>query len=73
VDVRDFLALEQREILNGCHILFSRVFPVGAANPHLHPLWQRAEQFGATCTNKIDDRVTHVVAKVPGTDKVCIL
>lgn len=52
--------------------MFSRVFPVGEANPHLHPLWQTAEQFGAVCTNTIDDQVTHVVANSLGTDKVKI-
>ncbi|CAL0308321.1 unnamed protein product [Lupinus luteus] len=70
VDVRNILASEQRKILAGCRIVFSRVFPVGEANPHLHPLWQTAEQFGAVCTNHIDDQVTHVVANSLGTDKV---
>ncbi|CAA6668332.1 unnamed protein product [Spirodela intermedia] len=60
VDVRNIIAAEQRRILAGCRI----------ANPHLHPLWQIAEQFGATCTNQIDDQVTHVVANSLGTDKV---
>jgi len=69
-DVRSILASEQRRILAGCRIVFSRVFPVGDASPHLHPLWQTAEQFGAVCTNLVDDRVTHVVANSPGTDKV---
>ncbi|MQM21786.1 hypothetical protein Taro_054831 [Colocasia esculenta] len=70
VDVRNILASEQRKILSGCRIVFSRIFPVGEANPHLHPLWQTAEQFGAVCTNQIDDQVTHVVANSLGTDKV---
>lgn len=70
VDVRNILASEQRKILAGCCIVFSRVFPVGEANPHLHPLWQTAEQFGAVCTSQIDDQVTHVVANSLGTDKV---
>ncbi|GAB4839713.1 hypothetical protein Ancab_020423 [Ancistrocladus abbreviatus] len=70
VDVRNILASEQRKILSGCRIVFSRVFPVGEANPHLHPLWQTAEQFGAICTNQIDEQVTHVVANSLGTDKV---
>ncbi|GAU14128.1 hypothetical protein TSUD_169530 [Trifolium subterraneum] len=70
VDVRNILASEQRKILDGCRIVFSRIFPVGEANPHLHPLWQTAEQFGASCTNQIDDQVTHVVANSLGTDKV---
>ncbi|VAH91012.1 unnamed protein product [Triticum turgidum subsp. durum] len=69
-DVRSILSSEQRRILAGCRIVFSRIFPVGEANPHLHPLWQTAEQFGAVCTNQIDDRVTHVVANSLGTDKV---
>lgn len=70
VDVRHILATEQRKILAGCKIVFSRIFPVGEANPHLHPLWQTAEQFGALCTNQIDEQVTHVVANSLGTDKV---
>ncbi|XP_019455025.1 PREDICTED: RNA polymerase II C-terminal domain phosphatase-like 3 [Lupinus angustifolius] len=70
VDVRNILASEQRKILAGCRIVFSRMFPVDEANPHLHPLWQTAEQFGAVCTNHIDDHVTHVVTCSPGTDKV---
>ncbi|KAJ0779973.1 putative protein-serine/threonine phosphatase [Helianthus annuus] len=69
-DARNILASEQRKILGGCRILFSRVFPVGEASPHLHPLWQTAEQFGAVCTNQIDEQVTHVVANSLGTDKV---
>ncbi|CAN6381363.1 unnamed protein product [Urochloa humidicola] len=69
-DVRSILAAEQQRILAGCRIVFSRVFPIGDAKPHLHPLWQTAEQFGAVCTNQIDDRVTHVVANSQGTDKV---
>lgn len=69
-DVRNILASEQHKILAGCRIVFSRVFPVGEANPHMHPLWQTAEQFGAVCTNQLDDRVTHVVANSLGTDKV---
>ncbi|XP_073007751.1 RNA polymerase II C-terminal domain phosphatase-like 3 [Typha latifolia] len=70
VDVRNILAAEQRKILGGCRIVFSRIFPVGESNPHLHPLWQAAEQFGAVCTTQIDEQVTHVVANSLGTDKV---
>ncbi|KAG6479742.1 hypothetical protein ZIOFF_063214 [Zingiber officinale] len=70
VDVRNILATEQHKILAGCRIVFSRVFPVGEVNPHRHPLWQTAEQFGAVCTNQIDEQVTHVVANSLGTDKV---
>ncbi|XP_051148810.1 RNA polymerase II C-terminal domain phosphatase-like 3 isoform X2 [Andrographis paniculata] len=69
-DVRNILASEQRKILAGCRIVFSRMFPVDEANPHMHPIWQTAEQFGAVCTTQIDDQVTHVVANSRGTDKV---
>ncbi|KAF9604506.1 hypothetical protein IFM89_007627 [Coptis chinensis] len=70
VDVRNILASEQRKILAGCRIVFSRIFPVGETKPHQHPLWQTAEQFGAVCTTQIDNLVTHVVANSLGTDKV---
>ncbi|KAG6396412.1 hypothetical protein SASPL_142561 [Salvia splendens] len=69
-DVRQILASEQRKILAGCRIVFSRVFPVGEAHPQMHPLWKSAEQFGAECTTHLDEQVTHVVANSLGTDKV---
>ncbi|XP_047309025.1 RNA polymerase II C-terminal domain phosphatase-like 3 isoform X2 [Impatiens glandulifera] len=69
-DVRSILASQQRKILSGCRIVFSRVFPVDFNNYHKHHLWLIAEQFGAECTNQIDHKVTHVVANAPGTDKV---
>ncbi|KAH7276279.1 hypothetical protein KP509_39G000800 [Ceratopteris richardii] len=70
VDVRDILAMEQRRVLSGCKLVFSRVFPQGEIQPHLHPLWQLAEQFGAACSMVIDEGVTHVVAISLGTEKV---
>ncbi|ERM95434.1 hypothetical protein AMTR_s00008p00248660 [Amborella trichopoda] len=70
VDVRDIPVSEKENILKGCKVAFSRVFHVGLTNPHLHPLWQSAEQFGAICTYQIDDDVTHVVAVSLETDKV---
>jgi RNA polymerase II C-terminal domain phosphatase-like 3/4 len=69
-DVRNILAVEQKKVLAGCKIVFSRIFPVGEQNPHMHPFWQMAEQFGAICTNQLGDSVTHVVAHSLGTDKV---
>jgi RNA polymerase II C-terminal domain phosphatase-like 3/4 len=70
IDVREILAEQQRQVLAGCKIIFSRVFPLGEADPHRHPLWRTAEQFGAICTLAIDEEVTHVVAISLGTDKV---
>ncbi|CAD5189914.1 unnamed protein product [Musa acuminata subsp. malaccensis] len=69
-DVRSLLEAEQRKVLRGCRIVFSRVFPVGEANPQQHPLWKKAQQFGAVCTDQIDEHVTHVIATALGTDKV---
>lgn len=70
VDVRKILEMEQRRILSWCWILFSGIIPVDEANPHLHPLWKKAEQFGAICTDQMYDEVTHVVAKSAWTDEV---
>ncbi|MCO5571402.1 hypothetical protein L7F22_025142 [Adiantum nelumboides] len=70
VDVRHVLSTVKQTVLAGCKIVFSRVYPQGVSQPHLHPLWQMAEQFGAVCTTTIDDDVTHVVAISRGTDKV---
>lgn len=70
VDVRRILAAVKQNVLAGCKILFSRVFPQGESLPHLHPLWQTAEHFGATCTTTLDEDITHVVAMSRGTDKV---
>ncbi|CAN8315958.1 unnamed protein product [Cochlearia groenlandica] len=69
-DVRSLLASEQRKILAGCKIVFSRIIPVAETKPHLYPLWQTAERFGAVCTTQVDDNVTHVVTNSLGTDKV---
>ncbi|CAI7922766.1 unnamed protein product [Closterium sp. NIES-54] len=70
LDVRSILAEQQRRVLAGCCIVFSRIFPVGEANARSHPLWRLAEQFGAVCTLTLCDAVTHVVALALGTDKV---
>lgn len=70
VDVRDLLATKQHRVLMGCRIVFSRVFPMEEAQPHLNHLWRVAEKFGAECTTQIDEHVTHVVAISLGTSKV---
>ena len=38
VDVWEFLADEQQNILKDCKVVFSGVSSVGEAHPHLHPL-----------------------------------
>ena len=58
-----------RQVLAGVRILFSRVIPLEKA-PASHPFWLLAEAFGAQCTTEADARVTHVVARARGTQKV---
>ena len=57
------------QVLAGVRIVFSRVIPLDQP-PQQHELWKRAEQFGATCSEKADASVTHVISKALGTQKV---
>ncbi|XP_051148952.1 RNA polymerase II C-terminal domain phosphatase-like 4 isoform X2 [Andrographis paniculata] len=67
-DVRQVLKTVRREVLQGCKIVFSRVFPTNFPAEQ-HHLWKMAEQLGATCVTELDQSVTHVVAMDAGTDK----
>ncbi|KAJ4807546.1 C-terminal domain phosphatase-like 4 [Rhynchospora pubera] len=67
-DVRQILKLIRQDILEGCNIVFSRVFP-SDVQANEQPIWKLAEQLGATCLGDVDDSVTHVVAVVPNTQK----
>ncbi|CAA7032378.1 unnamed protein product [Microthlaspi erraticum] len=68
-DVRLLLKQVRKEILKGCKVVFSRVFPT-KSRPEDHPLWRTAEGLGATCATEVDASVTHVVAMDVGTEKV---
>eukprot|EP00897_Mesotaenium_endlicherianum_P005564 jgi/Mesen1/5035/ME000025S04437 len=68
-DVRHVLSSVRRRILQDCHIVFSRVYPVDIPNPQLHPLWRMAEGMGAVCHHSITPEITHVVAHDNTTDK----
>ena len=57
------------QVLAGVRIVFSRVIPLDQP-PQQHELWKRAEQFGATCSERADASVTHVISKALGTQKV---
>ncbi|KAJ0973543.1 hypothetical protein J5N97_021502 [Dioscorea zingiberensis] len=70
IDVRNTLASQKRRILSGCKILFSGISSMNEDKPHLHPLWQTCQEFGAVCTTRIDQSVTHVVAECFGAEKV---
>ncbi|XP_039120124.1 RNA polymerase II C-terminal domain phosphatase-like 4 isoform X2 [Dioscorea cayenensis subsp. rotundata] len=67
-DVREMLKKVRQDVLHGCKIAFSRVFPstVRAADQHI---WRIAEQLGALCTTDVDSSVTHVVSTDTGTAK----
>ncbi|XP_059635564.1 RNA polymerase II C-terminal domain phosphatase-like 4 isoform X2 [Cornus florida] len=67
-DVRQVLKTVRKEVLDGCKVVFSRVFPTKFQAEN-HHLWKMAEQLGATCTTEIDPSVTHVVSTDKGTEK----
>ncbi|KAM7490376.1 hypothetical protein LguiA_033297 [Lonicera macranthoides] len=58
----------RKEILSGCKVVFSRVFPTKFQAEN-HHLWKMAEQLGATCSTEIDPTVTHVISTDAGTEK----
>lgn len=67
-DVRQVLKTVRKDVLKGCKIVFSRVFPTQSQADN-HHLWRMAEQLGATCSTELDPSVTHVVSKDSGTEK----
>eukprot|EP01018_Ginkgo_biloba_P006681 Gb_03795 [translate_table: standard] len=67
-DVRKVLRDVRLKVLEGCKIVFSRIFPT-AFPAEKHHLWRMAEELGATCSTTLDTSVTHVVALDLGTDK----
>ncbi|KAG9438924.1 hypothetical protein H6P81_019089 [Aristolochia fimbriata] len=67
-DVRLALKSIRGEILKGCTLVFSHVFPTEFP-AESHPVWKMAEQMGAVCCTEVDPSVTHVVSLHPGTEK----
>ncbi|XP_072961312.1 RNA polymerase II C-terminal domain phosphatase-like 4 isoform X1 [Typha angustifolia] len=67
-DVRQVMKKIRQEILQGCKIVFSRVFPY-KSRAEDQSIWKMAEQLGATCSTDVDSSVTHVVAMDSGTEK----
>ncbi|CAK7338208.1 unnamed protein product [Dovyalis caffra] len=57
-----------KDVLKGCKIVFSRVFPTGFRADH-HHLWKMAEHLGATCSTELDTSMTRVASKDIGTKK----
>jgi RNA polymerase II C-terminal domain phosphatase-like 3/4 len=67
-DVRQVLKAVRLKVLEGCKLVFSRIFPMDFP-AEKHHLWRTAEELGATCSTALDESVTHVVALDLGTDK----
>ena len=67
-DVRQVLKHIRQEILQGCKIVFSRVFPL-KAHADDQPIWKMAQQLGAVCSIEVDASVTHVVSTDKNTEK----
>ena len=73
----------RRDVLRGVHIVFSGVLPLydetkgQGKEQQRHQRhaqrkrwwWQQCEQFGASVSNDIQQGVTHIVCKKPGTSK----
>ncbi|KAD2804296.1 hypothetical protein R6Q59_030183 [Mikania micrantha] len=67
-DARQMLRAVRSEVLKGCKIVFSRVFPTKFQAEN-HHLWMVAERLGATCSTEVDSSVTHVISTDIGTEK----
>lgn len=57
------------QVLAGVRLLFTGLIPL-EQQPETHALWRMARAFGAECAQAPDERITHVVAKARGTEKV---
>ncbi|CAN6360250.1 unnamed protein product [Urochloa humidicola] len=67
-DVRQVIKTVRKEVLQGCKLVFSRVFP-NTSRPQKEMMWKMAEHLGAVCSTDMDSTVTHVVAVDLGTEK----
>lgn len=65
---KQVLKTVRAEVLEGCKVVFSRVFPTKFQAEN-HQLWKMVEQLGGTCSTELDQSVTHVVATDAGTEK----
>lgn len=67
-DVRQVLKHIRQEILQGCKIVFSRIFP-STVHAEDQPIWKMAQQLGATCSSEVHASVTHVISTDKTTEK----
>jgi len=67
--VADVLAVERNRVLSGSSFVFSGVFPMGTdVAASREALW--VERLGGVVESSFSASSTHVIARVPGTDKV---
>ncbi|XP_022949466.1 RNA polymerase II C-terminal domain phosphatase-like 4 [Cucurbita moschata] len=67
-DVRQVLKTVRSKVLEGCKVVFSRVFPTKFQADN-HHLWKMVEQLGGTCSTELDASVTHIVSTDAGMEK----
>ncbi|XP_078443790.1 C-terminal domain phosphatase-like 4 isoform X2 [Wolffia australiana] len=67
-DVRPFLQRVRKEVLAGCKVVFSGLYPSSEV-PSEQPIWRLCERLGAECCVNFDSSITHVIAGCPGTEK----
>lgn len=72
VDVREVLAKIRAQVLAGCHVVFSGIFPLQIEPAKLPntKIWKTTELFGATVSLDITEHTTHLIAVKSGTLKV---
>ncbi|KAI0756315.1 hypothetical protein C8Q80DRAFT_1127923 [Daedaleopsis nitida] len=59
-DVRTIIPRLRRDVLAGCHLLFTGIIPI-ATPPETAEIWKTATTFGAQCHTELSSMVTHVV------------
>jgi len=68
-DVKEILSNLKRQVLQGCHIVFSGLIPLNTAVKS-SDVWRMAESYGCKCYIDLESSVTHLIAAKAGTGKV---
>ncbi len=61
----------KKEILKGCRICFSRMFPTNMQKTDMenHVIWRKAKELGAIVQHEVDEYLTHLVTTTSDTNK----
>jgi len=68
-DVKSIIRGMKKDVFHDCVFAFSGLIPINTKAKESE-VWKLAESFGATCCDKFEKQVTHVLAVKPGTHKV---